>query len=273
MKKRIGIIGIGSMGKMLLNGFIKSKVISQNQINITTYTKEKLNRLKIEFPDINIFEKASDVTKNSDLIFICVKPMEVKQILNEIIGNLTINSHLISIAGCVTINNIEKMFNGKISKVIPSLTSEVLEGISLICHNEKVKEEDKIYLENILNKLSTVKNIKENDFEIAADLTSCAPGLIAAIFNEYVNAALPFSNFSREEATDMVIKTLYGTAKLMKDKEMSFEETLTRVATKGGITEEGAKVLNEQLPNIFKTVFEKTLNKHEIVKSTIKNLF
>jgi len=43
------------------------------------------------------------------------------------------------------------------------------------------------------------------------------------------------------------------------------------VTTKGGITEEGVKVLNRHLPAVFDEVFEKTLAKHATVKEMVKN--
>jgi pyrroline-5-carboxylate reductase len=52
---------------------------------------------------------------------------------------------------------------------------------------------------------------------------------------------------------------------------MEFFELIDRVATKGGITEEGVKVLNRHLPAVFDEVFEKTLAKHETVKEMVKN--
>lgn len=269
MEKRIGIIGIGSMGKMLLKGFINKTKIDEDKIFISTKSDDKKEKLKCEYSNINVCDNNSDVARNSDLLFICVKPMEMATVLNEIKSHVSRDTHLVSIAACVTLNNIEDIISGKITKIIPSLTSEVFEGITLSSHNNNVSDKDIKYLNNILGKISTVKTISENDFEIGADLTSCAPGLIAAMFNEYVNAALPFGSLTKEEATDMVVKTLYGTAKLIKDNEMSFSETLDRVATKGGITQEGAKVLQNRLPGVFKEVFEKTLEKHETIKSNI----
>ena len=273
MNKQIGIIGIGSMGKMLLNGLIRKEIVHQKKISVSTKTKEKLTQLKKEYPDITVFENNSDVAKNSDLLFICVKPMEVGLLLDEILPSLCKKTHLVSIAACVTIGNLEKKIKGKLSKIVPSLTSEIFEGISLVTHNNQVTKQEKDLLETILEKISSVKKIQEKDVEIAGDLTSCAPGLIAAIFDEFVKAALPFASFSKEEAAEMVVKTLYGTSKLIHDRKMSFSETLERVATKGGITEEGAKVLQKRLPEVFKEVFQKTLEKHETVKAKITSLF
>jgi pyrroline-5-carboxylate reductase len=48
-------------------------------------------------------------------------------------------------------------------------------------------------------------------------------------------------------------------------KRMTFEELINRVATKGGITEEGTKIIGGKLPGIINEVFEKTLEKREII--------
>lgn len=39
---RIGFIGFGSMGSMLINGFIESGVLLPDQITVASKTKEKL---------------------------------------------------------------------------------------------------------------------------------------------------------------------------------------------------------------------------------------
>ena len=72
-----------------------------------------------------------------------------------------------------------------------------MEGISLICHNTKVTDNKKEYLEKLLGAISKVVHVKENDFDAAADLTSCAPGLIAAIFENF--CPINFLEFSSGE--------------------------------------------------------------------------
>ena len=50
---------------------------------------------------------------------------------------------------------------------------------------------------------------------MAADFTSCAPGMVAAIFQNFVEAGLKHSGLPKEIAQQMVISTLFGTAKLL----------------------------------------------------------
>lgn len=269
---KVGFIGYGSMGSMLVNGFLAAGILQPDQVVVSTRSQSKLTGLLERWP-VEITDNNERVAEQSRTLFLCTKPLEVKDVLQRILPYLTSGTHLISIAASLTIGDLENLYHGKITKVIPSFTSEIGKGISLICHNELVKPEDAAYVEGLFASLSKPKIIAEENFEAAADLTSCAPGLIAAIFREFVEAGVRHSTLSEKEAAEMVMSTLYGTAKLMIERRTGFDETIARVATKGGITEEGVLVLKAKLPEVFNEVFSKTLGKHRIVKDLIKRQF
>lgn len=270
--KKVGFIGYGSMGSVLANGFLESGIISPEQTIISNRTIIKIECLYKLWSGITLTTDNRKVAGESDVLFICVRPLDLLPVIQEIRSDLKNSTHLVSIAACVTLNDIESLFSGEVTKVIPSLTSEVKEGISLVCHNLKVAQENKNYLEMLLGRISKVVRIKESDFEVAADLTSCAPGMIAAIFDNFVQAGIRHSDIPPEVACQMAVSTLFGTAKIMAEKGIGFSEMIKRVATKGGITEEGVNVLNQHLPAAFDEVFQKTLAKHANVKKMIHNL-
>ncbi len=54
---------------------------------------------------------------------------------------------------------------------------------------------------------------------------------------------------------------------------MSFDEIISRVATKGGITEQGIKILENELPETFDNLFKTTLDKHEEIKDKLKHQY
>jgi pyrroline-5-carboxylate reductase len=270
---KIGFIGYGSMGRMIINGLLDAGAIDINNIIISTRSKEKLNGLKLQYPQIEILEDNISLSEKSDKIFLFVNTGEIKNVIDEIKDHVSKDMHIIHISAGLSMEILETVFQGKITRVIPSLTSEVGEGVSLICHNQKVTIPEKKFVEYLFEYISKVKVISENDFEIASDLTSCAPAFIAQIMMLFANAGSDKSGFSKKEAEDMIIQTLYGTAKLLAEKEMSFEEIISRVATKGGITEEGIKVLEKELPSVFHDLFEKTLDKHQKVKENLKSQY
>lgn len=269
----LGVIGYGSMGSMLLNGFLKAGVLSEDQVIVSTRTRSKLNDIKKRLPGITIADDNVAVARQSKVLLLAVKPRDMKPVLDEILGSLPKDTHLVFISAGVTINDVERLFHGKISKLIPSMTMEMREGVALACHNDRVEEADAENVEKWFGSISTVKRIEESNFEVAGDLTSCAPGLLSAVAQEFVRAGLRHGSLTKEEAERMVIASFYGTAKLIAEKGMDFDEVISRVATPGGITEEGVKVLRSDLPATFDRVFDRTMRKQEVIKKTIKEQF
>jgi len=69
----------------------------------------------------------------------------------------------------------------------------------------------------------------------------------------------------------MVLDTLSSTGELMIQKNMSFEEVVKRVATQGGITEVGSRVIYDGFPVIADDMFGKTLAKRKETASKVKH--
>ena len=233
-----------------------------------------MDNLKDRWGNIQIANSNLEVPQKAKYVFICVKPLEVKDILREIKDSISSDNNIISIAGPVKIAFIQQLTGAKVTKLTPSLTSEVMEGISLVCHSNTVSKEESDYIETLLNGISKVKIIKEEDFDLAAELTSCMPGFISSIIEEIVESALRHTNtLNKTDIEEMVIRTLFGTSKVFVEKNMGFSEMLNRVATKGGITEEGVKVFRKGLPNIFDEMFEVTLNKRKLITEKTEQSF
>jgi len=264
MDKKIGIIGCGSMGKMIFSKFIESKIVPESNIFISNRTYEKIKDLKTIYPQLNICKDNMEPAKNADLLFICVKPSEIKTVLLEIFEKIKNNCHIISLNGSVLFGQMEQMCAGrKISKVIPSVTAEVNQSVTLICHNAHVNDDDKNDLKTLLECFGTIIEIPETEIGMGSELTSCMPGFIGAIFKVITDEAEKHTSIDKKDIINMIIKTLYGTGKLLLEKNITFDQLISRVATRGGITEEGTKIIETEMPKIVNELFEKTLKKRK----------
>ncbi len=270
---KIGIIGYGSIGQMLVNSFIKSKAVHADQIVVSELDKSKTKNLKVHFPGATLAKSAKEIAASCNYILLCVKPQNACEVLHSVKDKLNPAAHIISIAACVTIENVESVFAGKVSKVIPSFTSEVFDGVTLICHNSKVNLDDAKKVENLFNAISTVKLINEEDFELGIVLTSCGPGLVASIFNEFVAAGIKYGSLSQDEVEYLVLKTLNATAKLMYEKKMAFNELIERVATPGGLTVEGVDVFRDKLPDVFDTMYDNSTRRYRDIRDDAGDQF
>ncbi|MBP2046435.1 pyrroline-5-carboxylate reductase dimerization domain-containing protein [Methanobacterium aggregans] len=264
--KKIGFIGYGSMGSMIIRGILSSNVLKPGEMVISTRTKSKLKDLKKHYPEIKIADNNIDLTQKCHKIFLFVGTADVKGVMEEIRGQIMEDVHIIYISAGLTLDDIGSVFPEKLSKVIPSITSEVGEGVSLVCHSQEVSTEDAKFVDKIFGALGDVKVVDEADLEVATNLTSCSPAFMALILRKFAEAGSKISGISKQEAEDMVMKTFYGTSKLLHEENMAVEEILSRVATPGGITEEGLKGLERDLPLVFHELFKTTVSKHEVLK-------
>jgi pyrroline-5-carboxylate reductase len=270
----IGIIGYGSMGKMLFEKFIETNAVKQPDLFVSNRTYEKIMELNKYYPKVNVCKDNISVGNNVDILFICVKPLEIKPVLLEINNSIKENCHIVSLNGNVLFEQMERICtNKKITKIMPSVTAEVNKSVTLICHNNYVNNNDKDNIKKILECIGTVTEIPENEIGIGAELTSCMPGFIGAIFKVIADEAEKHTSINKLQIIQMITETMYGTSKILLEKGMSFDILIGRVATKGGITEEGTKIIMEKLPQIIKELFKKTLDKRKITTENAQKSF
>lgn len=264
---RVGIIGYGSMGKMLLWKFSTAGNIGKDSLFASNRTREKLEEAK----EIAQIVTNTDLASKADIVFVCVRPADLKAVLSEIKDSINPDALLVSLNGSVSFESIKRVIDCRTAKVIPSLTAEIGRSQTLVCFNDKVTDKDT--LKNLLSCIGDIIELPENEMGMGSELVSCMPGFIASIFDVICKSAEGHTSIPKEQIVKMVLRTMSATGDLMLHKEMSFEDVVTRVATKGGITEEGTKVVYEGFPKTADLLFEKTLEKRRLTTEIAEKNF
>lgn len=269
--KTIGFIGLGKMNRMLARGFLQNKALIPKQVVIATRTRGKTDDLVREFPGVRVMETNCELAALCDLIIIGVRPLDVPDVIREI---RTINRgdvHLVSIAGCVRMSEMSLIHPGRISRFFPSLCATTCQGITLCCHDPSVTKEEAGYAEGLFATISRVMPVEEDQFEPAGDLMSCAPALITRMLTEFASAGQRHSTLTMDECRRMVIETAFGTALMLKGG-MEPEDLISQVATPGGITEQGIRILEEELPSSFDRLFDTTACRHADIREKVREI-
>ena len=264
---RVGIIGYGSMGKMLLWKFSEATKIAKQDLFVSNRTESKLEEAK----DIAQVVSNKDLAASSDIVFVCVRPSDLKTVLEEIRDSINADALLVSLNGSVSFESIRKVIDIRTAKVIPSLTAEIGRSQTLLCFDERVSDKDA--LKDLLSCIGDVIELPENEMGMGSELVSCMPGFIASIFDVICKSAEGHTSIPGDQIVKMVLSTMSATGELMLQKEMSFEDVVTRVATKGGITEEGTKVVYEGFPETADLLFAKTLEKRRLTTENAEKNF
>ena len=274
----VGIIGFGSMGRMLSEKF-STLCGTENAENAKNVEIEKLyitNRSREKLADVGnvplVCNSNCELAALCDIVFVCTRPVDIKNVVEEISSSLKEKTLLVSLNGSVTFDQLEKIINHKMAKVIPSVTAEINRSQTLVCYNSLATNKDKQQLEAILSCMGNVIELPENEMGMGSELVSCMPGFIASIFDVICKSAKTHTTLPESQIKQMVLNTMSATGDLMLQNKLTFDEVVERVATKGGITEEGTKVIYEQFPATADELFEKTLEKRRQTTANIQKV-
>lgn len=256
MKKyNIGFIGSGKMASAIIKGLLKTKFIDAENLLATQAEAEGLEE-KSKNLGINVILDNKLLAKNSDVIFIAVKPNQVVDVLNEIEPFITPEKLIVSIAAGVNLNKLGVNLPDKtqIIRVMPNTPALVGEGMSGIIGNNFATKENIEYIKTLfetIGKAIVLEN--ESQMDIVTAISGSGPAFFYKVINDIARAGETLG-LDYEKALLLSIQTALGSAKMALNREISMEQLVANVATKGGCTRVGVDVMEEL--EIDKTLFE-----------------
>lgn len=264
MKKyNIGFIGSGKMASAIIKGILKSGFASAQNLLATQSNpdglKEKSKTLGIEAICDN-----KVLVQKSDIIFLATKPNQVINILSEISPDINSDKLIVSIAAGITTEKLATHLPPKtrIIRVMPNTPALVGEGMSGIYGGEFATKEDVEYVKQMfstIGKCIVVEN--ETQMDVVTAISGSGPAFFYKVINDIARAGEKLG-LNYEKALLLSIQTAIGSAKMALNHDISMEQLISNVATKGGCTRVGIDVMeNIDTERIFSEVIEKTTHK------------
>lgn len=254
----IGIIGTGNMGTIMVEALIDGRAVSPSSMMITNRTKSKALLLKDKYKEIRVGANAEEVASQSDLLFICVKPLDIFNMLDRINPHLSPEKCVISITSPVSTSQIEKKVSCSTVRVIPSITNRALAGVTLITYGKNCSDHWKTNIEKLISRISVPVNIDEKITRVASDIVSCGPAFFSYLLQGFIQAAVKETAIDKETATVFASEMIIGLGELLKQGHYTLPSLQEKVCVKGGITGEGIKVLDNELGDMFEHIFQAT---------------
>jgi len=260
---KIGFIGTGSMGSILIESLIRSGALLPEEIAAGNRTFAKAEKLAERYPGLVAARSNIEAAKHRDIVFLCVKPAEYKHVIDEIRDTVAPEQIVVSITSPVLLRQLEDQLPCKIAKVIPSITNFVQSGVTLCMYGERIEEADRNMLENLLSRFSSPIRVTENFTRIISDISSCGPAFLAFLIEKFARAATEETGLPYETAVKLAGEMAYGTGKLLTQGGFTPESLQARVSVPGGITAVGLGILRQELDDAFNRVIRATHAKYE----------
>lgn len=267
----IGIIGTGSMGNMLIKSFTESGILKPGDITASNRTEEKLRKIAEE-TGIKTASSNRLTAERSEIIFLCVLPDDTEEVILEIRDNLTDGKILISVVSDLPAEKISEWLDKPtpIARVIPSVTSHRLCGISVLSFDRMPGEKNREEITRLFGAISKTITVPESEISAYSDIASSSPAFIAGIMSEFSKSASEYYGID-EKTAEMVVKEAFiGTAKLIEHDYNGFGSLIADVATEGGITGEGVRIIREDAGELFSAILKETDKKHKIISEKFR---
>ena len=120
----VGIIGYGSMGRMILEKLAESHMVVNENLYISNRTYEKIEPLQDRY---HVCKTNAELASKAGIIFLCVRPVDFRLILDEIKDQVAQDAIIVSLNGSIPFELLESVLDAKIAKVIPSITARLSE--------------------------------------------------------------------------------------------------------------------------------------------------
>ncbi len=273
IRMRIGVIGTGNMGSILVEAMIVANAISPSSLSIHNRTRAKAELLRQEYPDIQIFDDAEKLVQANDCLFICVKPHDIFPLLKKIKPHIQREHCIISITSPVSVEQLEYHVNCSIARIIPSITNRALTGVSLFTFGTNCCDSWKTQLLQLFKCFSKPYEISQNITRVASDIVSCGPAFYSYITRRFIDGAVQETEIDTETATVLVSEMLIGLGELLRQGHYTLSTLEEKVTVKGGITGEGIKVLENELDGVFEKLFQATHAKFREDLERVKDQF
>ena len=186
-----------------------------------------------------------ETVKNSDIIFLGVKPYLVGEIIDEVGDNFK-NKIVISMAAAVEIKDLErKLPNTKIVRIMPNTPVKVGAGVVGVVFNSFVNDEDKIIVLDLLSNLGIAEEILEKDMAALTALSGSGPAY-GYLFIEALADGAVLNGLKRSVAYRLAANTVLGAAKMVLETKEHPGKLKDDVCSPSGSTIEAVRVLEQK---------------------------
>lgn len=235
-ERRIAVLGAGKIGEALVSGLLSSGWRDPSDIVVSSRRAERVAELAARHGVVATLSNA-EAAAGAALIVIAVKPQDIAGLLGEISPVITDEQTVLSVAAAIPTARIESLLapGVPVVRAMPNTPSVVHEGVAGLCAGAHAGDAHVTLAEEALAHLGAVVRVPEKLMDAVTAVSGSGPAYFALLAEAMIEAGL-LLGLSREISTQLVVQTMLGTAKQMRDQKMHPVELREMVTSPGGTT-------------------------------------
>ena len=235
-ERKVAIIGGGRIGEALLAGLLSSGWRDAGEIVVSDRSEERVTELG-DRHGVTATTSNAEAVEGAGLVVVAVKPQDIDWLLEEIGPLFRPEQTIVSVAAAIPTSHIEARIapDVPVVRAMPNSPSTVHEGMAGICAGTHAGDEQLALAEEALLHLGRVVRVPERWMDAITAVSGSGPAYFALLAEAMIEAGI-LLGLSREISTTLVVQTMFGTAKQLRDERMHPVELRESVTSPGGTT-------------------------------------
>lgn len=270
-KLRIAFLGTGSMGGAVLKGLIAAGH-PKELISATTKSESSARAWRELGVSALSIEVASDANSlmagDADLIVLGVKPKQILDVLQELVGEVGRNAVLISMAAGIELSAMAKVIeNPNLIRTMPNTPALVGMGVTGLAAAASASKEAVAASVELFEAVGEVIVTSEDKINPLSAISGSGPAWLFYIIEQWEKVAQE-NGFSEADAKRLVRSTIAGSTELLAQSGLEPSELRRNVTSPGGTTERIIATFEERdLKQIFSDSLEAAVKRAQELAS------
>lgn len=246
-KVKIGFVGGGNMGSAIMVALIRKKIYAAAHIGVCEPDARRLKALRRKFP-VTVFKSNAELAAAAPVLLLAVKPQQMPGVLAEIAPAVTKRHLILSIAaGLDTSYFAGRIPEGtRLIRIMPNMAAMIGEGAAGLYAGPHATRGDRSLAFKIFSAAGQAVYVDREEFLDAVTAVSGSGPAFVYLFIDALIEAGASRGLGRELGRKLVLQTLVGAAKMVEVSKEPIPDMIQRVASKGGTTEAGLKILEDR---------------------------
>ena len=213
--RRIGMLGAGNMAGALIRGLLASKSLIPDQIRGSDVRAEHLAELEKTY-GIKTHTNNAELLAWANVVVLAVKPQVIDRVLDQLGGDFSSDTLVISVAAGVPIRSIEARLpdGARVVRAMPNTAAIALAGATGIAPGARATPEDIKFTKALFDAVGRSVVLDESLIDAVTGLSGSGPAYIMLIIEALADGGVKVG-LHRETALLLAAQTVYGSAKLL----------------------------------------------------------
>lgn len=245
MFKKIGILGVGNMGKIITKAIHTH--FPEIELFLVARQIEKARPFAQEVgAHLYATEDLVEVAKAVDTMIICIKPHQFQPVFAKYYSDLTALPHYLWISIAVgnpleTLQQLTPTTHHWV-RLMPNTPLEVGEGYLALCHDDRTSQEELEWIQQLFQPVAQVEIFDEKLFDTVSAIAGSGPAFMYQLVEAMADAGVKHG-LNRYQAYRMIGQLLIGSGKMVLETDQHPGQLKDAVTSPGGTTIEGVAAL------------------------------